>query len=168
MEIYADEATLDLETLKHFSGDFDSLVIPVLCGIGKEVKVERGPFGAVEEGRPTFSLAIPMAPQVLGIDSDLVPVATHKQKAKRSGFCSAMRAGGSYGLQKSKEDGSEHFRGNSEYRKTGIVSNLFDYVLQVLFNGKLPVNKATGRLPVLVRRIKGERTAVVWHGHRDR
>jgi hypothetical protein len=62
MEIHVGETILDLDTLKHFPGRFGSLVIPILCDIGKEVEMERGSFGTVEEGRPTFSFAVPMTP----------------------------------------------------------------------------------------------------------
>lgn len=127
MEIYVDKPTLDLDALEHFPGHSDGLVIPVLWDVGKKAEVERGLFGTVE---PTVRLAVPIAPQVLGIDGNLVPVTTNKHKTERSGFSSVVRAGGPDSLQKSKEDGFEHFRGNSEYRKTRVVSGLPDYVPQ--------------------------------------
>ena len=68
VEIYIDEATLDFEALEHFPSRFNSLVIPILCDIGKEARMERGSFGTVEEGRPTFDLAVPMAPWVMSAD----------------------------------------------------------------------------------------------------
>lgn len=76
-----------------------------------------GSLGTDEKCRPTFGLAIPIAPQVLGIDCDLVPAAAHEQKIERSGLCGTMRAGGSDGLQESKEDGFENFWGDPRYRK---------------------------------------------------
>jgi hypothetical protein len=165
VEIYVDEATLDLETLKHFTGRFGSLVIQVLRDIGKEAEMERGPFRAVEEGRPTFGLAVPVAPQVLGIDGDLVPVAAYKQKSERSGFCCTTRAGGPHNLQKPKEDGFEHFWGDLEYREVRVVGGFLDYVPQIPFNGDLPANKAPIRLLALVRRIKQKHTAMEWQSH---
>jgi hypothetical protein len=98
----------------------------------------------------------------LGIDSDLVPVATYEQETERSGFCGTMGTCGPDGLQKSKEDGFEHFRGNSEYRKMRVVSGLLDYVPQIPFNGDLSANEVTTRLLVLVRPIRQKHTAMEW------
>jgi len=154
VEIYVDEATLDFVTLEHFPGRFGSLCAPVVCDVGKEAEVERGRFGMVEEGRPTFGFAVPIAPQVLGVDGDLVPVATYKQEGERSRFCSTTRAGYPHGLQKSEEDGFEHFRGDLEYGETRVVDGLVNHIPRVPFNGGLPANEAGAWLLVLVRRIK--------------
>lgn len=78
VEIYVNKATLDPVALEHFPDRFGSLFGPAMWDIGKGAEVEGGRFGTVEEGRPTFELAVPVAPQVLGIDDDLVPVATYK------------------------------------------------------------------------------------------
>lgn len=119
VKIHVDEPALDLETLEHLRCHFSGLVIPAPCGVGvgREAEVERGLFGAVKEGRPTVSLAIPVAPQALGIDCDLIPAATHEQKIERFRFRGAMRAGGSDDLQEAKEDSFENFRGDPRYRK---------------------------------------------------
>lgn len=63
-----------------FPGDVDTLVIPVLCDVGKKkAEAKRGSFGSVEKGWPTFSFAVPIAPHVLGVDRNLVPVATQTE-----------------------------------------------------------------------------------------
>ena len=95
------EVHVNEPTLGYFPSGVDYLVIPVLRDIGK-AEVKRGSFGTFEKGRPTFSLAVPIAPQILGIDDNLVSVVAYKLKTKKSGFCGAVRARSPGGLQKSK------------------------------------------------------------------
>lgn len=147
VKIHVDETALDLETLKHFRCRSGGLVTTPLCGagVGEETKVERSPFRTVEEGRPTFRLAIPVAPQVLGIDRDFVPAATHEQEIERSGFCGAMRTGGPDDLQESEEDGFENFRGDLRHRKVRVVSGFPDYIPEVPVNCDLPAGRVSAR-----------------------
>ena len=128
MKIYVNETVLDLEALEHFSCRFGGPVIPALCGVGVgiEAEVERGSFGTFEEGGPAFSPTIPVAPQVLGVESDLVPVAAHKQEIERSGFRSAMSTGCSDNFQELKEDGFEDLRGDLEHRKLRVMSDIVE------------------------------------------
>jgi hypothetical protein len=126
VEVYVNEPALDLGALENFPSEFDCHVIPVLCDVRKAL-AKRGPFRTFGKGRPTLSLAVPIAPQVLGIDGNPVPAATYKQTTERSGCCGAMRARSPHGLQKSEKDCFENFRKDSEYRKTRVVSGLLDY-----------------------------------------
>ena len=159
MEVYVNELTLDLEAVEHFPSGFNSLAIPILCDVGKEAEVKRGSFGPFEKGRPTFSLAAPMALQILGINCNLVPVATYKQKTEWSVFRCTMRVGGPHSLHSRRKMASRTSKGirNTGRRELWAVFLIESHGRSPLIAICLRIEQPT-RLLVLVKRVKEKHT----------